>query len=592
MPSEEAAAGVNPVMTAFERFAALKGERQALVAGGSALTYAQLSLLTHKLAERLQARSSLPGEPVLVLLEDDLSRCAALFAAQLAGQAFIPLDPRNPPARLAPMLQGFPAASLVFDRRTSDLAHRLAGLTLVNLDELESVDALTAPTPVYDPQALAWIIFTSGTTGQPKGVMQSYRNCAFYIRQAVEALTLQPGARYALASPLTSHAGVVSALSVLSSGGTLFFIEPGRRSAGEILDWIAAQRITVLLIAPTLFQRMLDGPHLSDQLHTLRFLRLTGEPVTAHDIDLFNRFCHPDCVLSVGYSTSETAGITQAYYHHPASAAGQRVSVGRLQPDVQVSLIDGKGRPVAVGEPGEIVVKSAYLSPGYWDMPEQTRQVFSDLPDGRRQYRTGDLGILHVDGTLEHIGRVDSQIKILGQRVELSEIEYFLRSVPYVREAAVHPQRMDSGEWRLHAFVNVDQGSAHSSAHIRQALAEMLPDYMLPHEITVLDSLPLTRTGKIDRQALAEIVPDSIQAHEVAEPRGETELHLARIWSEVLGIPQVGRDMDFLALGGDSLRAVQVISRIRLEFRLDLSLRDVLDVSTIAGLARLVDGKR
>jgi len=595
MNDDLAPSGKNPTIAAFESYVNANGDQEAIVAEDRHLTYAQLSQRAHKLASWLQGRSKKTCQPVLALLENDIDRCIALLGVHLAGQIYLPLDPKNPEARLVLMLQTARSGSLVVDRRTAALAQRLVdvNLSLFNLNEIEPVVTPVETTHLYDPQALAWIIFTSGSTGQPKGVMQTYQNCSFYRRQAIESLHLGPGERFAVASPLTSQAGVVSTMAVLSSGGTLFFMEPGRRSASTILEWLADQRITILLIAPTVFRRVVVNPEAKEQMDSLRILRLTGEPVTKLDVDLFNQYCHSDCILSIGYGTTETGSISQAFFKHPASVDSRYVTVGTSQQKVEISLIDENDQPVAMNKPGEIVVKSKHLSPGYWDMPELTSLVFSDTPDGQRLYRTGDLGILHPDGSLEHIGRKDSQIQILGQRVEISEIEVALRSIPFVKEAAVHCYISASEEQRLVAFVAIKKTSGFGSKEIREALTLTLPGYMIPHNVTVLESLPLTRTGKIDRRALAEIDPVTAEGGtSYIGPRTDTERLLAAIWAIVLGIERVGIYTNFFELGGDSLIAVQIANQIQQEFLIELSMREILTSATIAELAIVVDGKR
>jgi len=585
----------NPTTTAFIAYANKNGGQDAVVAEDRSLTYIQLNQKAHKLAYRLHHQRDETNEPVIVLLDNDIDRFIALLGIQIAGMVYLPLDSSNPGARLTLRLQDTALESLVVNSRTTTLAHHLGGAvqSLIDLDEIESEILPAEITQPFDPHALAWIIFTSGSTGQPKGVMQTYQNCNIYTRQAIDALHMKPNQRAAIASPLTSSAGVVTSLAVLSTGGTVYFVEPGKSSARVILESMADNHITILLIAPTLFRRMVANPEAKVKLQSLRSLRLTGEAVTKGDFDLFNKYCHPECILSVGYGTTETAGICQSFFKHPASVDGEQVSVGTPHQNFEINVIDKNNQPVAINHPGVIVVKSKYISPGYWKKPHQTRLVFSETPEGHRVYRTGDLGIMRQDGSLEYLGRKDTQIKILGQRVEISEIEAALRSIPFIKEAAIHGNKSTKGEWRLEAFTVIDRESGCGPKEIREALADKLPAFMLPHIVTVLDNLPLTRTGKIDRVVLAQLTRDhGEQPQPAIAPLGDTEKLLTEMWIDVLGNDRVGRNSDFLALGGDSLSAGRIINDIYQEFQVEISLRDIMTLATIAELADLIEKKR
>jgi amino acid adenylation domain-containing protein len=579
----------NPLIELIEGVARRAGEKAALVDGERRLTYAAVSDLSARLSGRLLAGPAHAAAPVAALGPSHMEAGLALAAALRAQRPYVALDAGLPEARLAAVIETLGSGTLLAGAETAVLAD---ALRRQNFDVVSSHTGVQDAWPaaadaLYDSQALAWIVFTSGSTGRPKGVMHTFANVHHFVRRAAESLRLVEDDRVAVSFAQSSFAGFVYPLTVLQSGGTLYFVEPDKCPLPDLLRWLRAERITVLGLVPTLFRRLAKLIPKVGGLPDLRYLRLTGETVTVADVDLFRQICPPDCVLAVGYAATESAGITQAFFTQESAPRSGRVPVGFPHEGIDIDLLDPTGREVSAGEPGEIVVSGAFLSPGYWKQPDLTEAAFSQRPDGLRRYHTGDLGILRQDGALEHIGRVDSQVQISGRRVELSEIEVALRALDGISEAAVQDVRSSNGDVLLAAYAAVDGARNLDSNSIREALARTLPAYMLPARIMLMDALPLTRTGKIDRQAL----PDPLAGQPIpyVAPRTETEAVVAGIWADVLGVDRVGAHSDFLELGGDSITAMLVANGLQTRFGAHITLVHILTANTVAGVAGVVD---
>lgn len=581
----------NALLARFESFALNHRQHTAIVDGHRRLDYEHLHIITSEIARTLLENDRTADGVVAVLVQNEMDMCVGLLSTQKAGKTFIPLNLNFPETRLSSILNTLERGSILVDEATVDLASRISNenFHLIRIDNLAQTNPRAYSTPTYDPQALSWIIFTSGSTGQPKGVMQTYRNANQFTRQAIRSLQPEPTDRLAIASSLTSHAGVVFTLSTLSSGAALCLMEPSKRPITALASWLSDEKVTILAIVPTLFRRLAEKRSLHDGFATLRQLRLTGETVTSRDVTLFNRTCPADCTLAVGYGATEIGGISEAFFTQASAFADGRIPVGFAHNEVEIHLVDERNELVSINEPGEIVVISNYLSPGYWNQPDLTRSVFSDMPDGRIRYRTGDIGILGKDGALEHLGRKDSQVKISGHRVEIAEIETALLAIPAVKEAAVQSFTGADKQLRLTAYVAVEERM--SALQIRSDLAQTLPTYMIPSNIIQLDQLPLTGNGKVDRHALQERGKKGQHypfVDNIVAPRTETEEKLVTIWRDALGVDHISIHNNFFELGGDSLLGVQVVALAQ-QAGLNIALQDLYTAQTIDDLAAIID---
>ena len=579
----------HPLIDLIEGVARRTGDKAALVSGERRLTYAAVSDVTARLSARLRASGARVASPVAAVGPSHIEASLGLLAALRAQRPYVVTDADMPEARLAAVMDSLGSGTLLAGAAAAALADSLGrrSFEVLGFESDAPVGSPGAPDAPVDSQALAWIIFTSGSTGRPKGVMHTVAGAHHSVVRAAESLRLVEDDRVAVSFTPSSLAGFVYPVSVLQTGATIYFLEPDRHPLPDLLRWLREERITVLALVPTLFRRLARLMPNAGGLPDLRYVRLTGETVTVTDVDLFRHACPPDCVLGVGYASTESGAITEAFFTRQSAPRTGVVPVGHPHEGIEIDLLDATGGTVPAGEPGEIVVSGAFLSPGYWQRPDLTAEAFSQRPGGLRRYRTGDLGIRRPDGALEHVGRVDSQVQILGRRVELSEIEVALRAIDGIGEAAVQAIRRPSGDVLLAAYAAVDGTQSLDSHAIREGLARRLPAYMLPARIVLMDALPLTRTGKIDRGALTD--PFDGQPLPYVAPRTDTEAVVAGIWADVLGVDRVGVHSDFLELGGDSIAAMLVAHGLEAHFGAHLDLARILTVSTVAGVAGVVD---
>lgn len=566
-------------VTHFERRAASQPDAIAVTFEGTALSYSQLNRRANALAHQLRTLGVRPGVHVALCLERSPDLIAALLAVHKAGGAYVPLDPNFPRNRLSFMLSDSGAKVLV---TAGNAARDLAlpkGLVVFDLSSA-GADSQENPLTAAGSDDPAYVIYTSGSTGQPKGVVVSQGallNFLWSMRQ-------RPG--------LTS-ADVLAAVTTISfdiAGLELY------------LPLLVGARIE--LIAR---ERAIDGVALAARLHECGATVLQATPSTWRllvEADWrpgpgFRALCGgeglpPELAGSLIERVSELwnlYGPTETTIWSTLERVERidaPISVGRPIGNTQVYILGEAREPVPVGVPGEIWIGGAGVARGYLNRPELNAERFIADPfagsTGARLYRTGDLGRWLVDGRIEHLGRVDHQVKIRGFRVELGEIEARLAQHGAVRESAVL-LRTVGADAQLVAYFTLAPGAKAEPEELRRHLAALLPEYMLPTAYVQLEAWPLTANGKLDRQALPapSAAARTLQTYEA--PRGELELKLAHIWSEVLRVERVGRHDNFFELGGHSLLATRLVSRIRSTLDAELSIRTVFEAPTVAELA-------
>ncbi len=571
----------------FEAVARLHADRLAVAWGEERLTYAALDAAANRLARAIVAAGGEVGEPVALLLGRGVLEAVAVVAALKAGRVYAPLDPGFPPARLRDTLDDLGARLVVGDARTAELARPLLGAGRRWLDAGRVEESDGSPLGVaVDPAAPAYVLYTSGSTGRPKGVVQSHRNVLHNVRNYTDAAHLVAGDRLSMLPSLAVGAAVSDLFGALLNGAALFPRDVRAGGAAALATWLAAEAITVYHSVPTVFRqlaRRLDA----GALPALRLVKLGGEPLYRADLDLFRHRFPPDCLLYNGLGMTEMNVVRHFLADRDTRIAGDVVPVGWAVDGVEVVLLaraeDARGA-------GEIAIRSRHLPLGYWRQPELTAAAFTPEPGepGVRLYRTGDLGRLDADGCLEHLGRVDQQVKIRGARVELVEVEGALVRHPAVREAVVTAVETRPGAKRLLAHVvAADPAAPPTRGALRAFLGGTLPAHMIPATFVAVEALPRTPGGKVDRGALAG--PPPRPAAPVA-PRDALELAIARVWEDLLRAGPVGVDDDFFELGGDSLLAVELLARLEALAGRTLSPATLLAAPTVARLAEALRG--
>jgi amino acid adenylation domain-containing protein len=600
--SRSAAPDNDPPTFVHERFAEqarLTPDRPAAIgAAGESLSYAELDAAASRLANHLEQLGVAGGQRVGVCMERTPSMILALLAIIKAGGAYVPLNYDHPRARISHQLRDAEARALITEEHLLDGLPPLDGVCVCVDRDAEAIDACPSERPVRAVQGedLVYVMYTSGSTGAPKGVAITHANLANYAAAICERLgdTGDATARtFGVISSISTDLGNTSIFAPLVSGGSVRLISAEASMDGETLAReLDGERLDVLKIAPSHLRALLAAG--TEQALPREWLIVGGEALSwelAEEV----RALSPDCRILNHYGPTETT-IGCTTYPVDAQPRGDALTVpiGFPLARTRTYVLDSRLEPVPAGVPGELCVAGEGVAAGYVGTDEQAAERFTTDPfadadaDSPRMYRTGDRVRMLRDGAIEFLGRVDDQLKIRGFRVEPAEVEAALLGHAGVRQAAVCAEDDERGGVRLVAYL-VAPGSP-PVGELRAFLGEIVPDHMIPSAFMTVDALPLTASGKVDRQALADIA--EVQAAREAEyvaPRDEVERQIATIWEELLGVERVGALDDFFALGGHSLLATQATMRIRSMYG-DISLRALLAAPTVAALADVIRG--
>lgn len=577
-----------PVRDAFREQVARHPDRTAVIAGGRRISYGDLAERARRVAGALQAEGACPQAPVAFLLDHDVDTVAAVLGVMEIGGVALGLDPWAPQARSAAILEDATADVIVTRGPHVAAARRLAGSRrIVDLDAVESSTAPGGPASPLAPDALAYLLYTSGSTGSPKGVIHTQRTISRAALGYANGFRITAEDRIGCAASLGVAQGVVAMFCALLRGATFCPFDLRAGGLAGMAAWLARDEVTLLIAAAPVFRQLaqeLTGP---EAFPRLRLVKLGSEQVRATDVALHRRHFVPSCLFANALGCSEMLGVTQHILPGDAEVDGEVVPIGAPEDGIAVLLLDEEGAEVSAGEVGEIAIKSRYLSPGYWRRPEQTAAAFLDVEDGERLYRTGDLGRRRPDGCLEHLGRTGFRVKINGVRVELEEVEAALAAHAGVHAAAA-VTRIEGDETRLIAYVVVGT-PAPTAGELRRHLRRILPDAAVPSAFVFLEAMPFLGSGKVDRHALATCTGQRppMEAAFVA-PRTPFEQAIASVWTEVLRVERVGVLDDFFDLGGTSLSAMQATSRVADRLGIEVAVQALFEHPTVESLAAAV----
>ena len=578
------------IVARFERQVQDYPDRLALKSGDRALTYAALNRAANRIAHALLARCGEAPEPIGILLTPGIAPVVAILGILKAGKFYVPLDPGRPQERLAAIVgDAGPRIILTDHTNVASVRSLVDGRAqLINIDALSPASDCN-PGLAIAPDAYAYLLYTSGSTGQPKGVIQNHRNVLHQLASYAKGLTIAVEDRLTLLHSYGFSASRLDIFGALLSGAGLFHFSVADEGLANLARWLREEEITLLHWVPSAFRQFAGVLDDSEQFPSLRFIVLGSEALSVRDIASYKKHFSPDCVLVNRFGTTETGNITWHFIDKQTALTGGTVPVGRAIEDTEVLLLNETGKEVADGEAGEIAVKSRYLPPGYWRRPELTHAAFTFDASGIGLYRTGDLGYRLADGSLVCAGRKDFQVKVRGYRIETAEIESALMQHAEVKQAAVVACDDECGDKRLIAYV---VGAGLQLDKLRADLKAKLPDYMMPSSFVALDQMPLTPNGKLDRKALPR--PDNARSDAVAyaAPRTLLEQQLVAIFAAVLKIDRVGIRDKFFDLGGHSLLAMQIVSRIREALKIEVPLLALFEAPTVADLATSIETMR
>ncbi len=570
------------IVTRFARVVAAHADGIAISTDSVQWTYAELdwrsTAIAHLIAQRNPA-----GRVLALLMNHGAPLVAAILGVLKAGKIYLALDPADPSATHRALLSEAEATLLIADEANASLAKVLTEKSSVlELGPLSTEASSSTTLPNVTSEAGAWLMFTSGSSGRPKGVWQNHAGVVHQADVYSRLVGIAANDRLSLLTSCNLAASATALFGALLNGATLCPFHLRSRGIDRLASWIIEQKISIYHSVPTVFRHLIRAAGERNVFESVRWIRLGGEPVLRSDVDLFQKSTLRHTRLLHAYSSTETGLVAATVIDHETQMEG-RVPVGKPMPEASVTLLgaeDGSAQPDDIGK---IVVSGPGIARGYWR--QENGQAGFQLMDGRHSFVTNDLGRFLPDGTLEHLGRSDSVVKIRGRRIDIAEVEAALRSLDSVNEAAVAAFANAEGEQRLIAFVIFKSGEVETS-RLREELRTRLPDAMMPSEFVAVSELPQTSGGKLDRKALREPKSPRIETGRRLMPRDGIERKVARIWESVLGIEGIGRREDFFELGGTSIHSPQVISRIEQAFNVALPLSVLSEHGTIVQLAQ------
>jgi amino acid adenylation domain-containing protein/non-ribosomal peptide synthase protein (TIGR01720 family) len=561
--------------------------REAVVCGDVRLAYADVERMANQAAGWLRARGAAPNTLIAIVMEKGWEQVVAALAVQKAGAAYLPICPSLPPERVRLLLQQSEAALVLTQEKVDADVTWPDGLQrLVVSEKALAGMPSTRLEPVQRATDLAYVIFTSGSTGTPKGVMIDHRGAVNTILDVNERFAVSASDRVLGVSSLSFDLSVWDVFGTLAVGGTL--VLPAGRSAKDPAAWadlVSRERVTVWNSVPQLLGLLLDGA--SDdvsRLATLRLAMLSGDWIPLPLPDRARAAIPGLSIWSLGGAT-EGSIWSICFPVHEVDPTWRSVPYGRGMRGQDVYVLDESLARCAPGVTGELYIAGIGVALGYWRDEARTRERFSTHPStGERLYRTGDLGRYYADGVIEFLGRADTQVKLNGYRVELGEIEAVIARHAQVEAAAVVVREDRPGDRRLVAYVVPRPAERPTTTDLKAFCAAQLPEYMVPQLVLLLDALPLSDNGKVDRKKLPAPTTRPEDARPIVAPRTDAEAILARAFAGVLGVEPVGIDDNLFDFGGDSVKSIQIGARARAE-GLAVGPRDVLEHQTIRAIA-------
>jgi amino acid adenylation domain-containing protein len=553
------------------------------------LTYAQLNRRANRLAHALRAHGIRPDDRVALCGERSIDLVVGALAILKSGGAYVPLDPRYPTERLSFMLADSAPVAVLGSKaflRDAAIIERPAIALDEEIDQPESNPVV----PGLTSRNLAYIVYTSGSTGRPKGVMIEHRSV---LRLVINTTPVQIGPSDCVvhcASP--SFDGTTWELwaPLLHGAQVLVIPQCVLLNPPALNQMLVEHRATAMFLTVAVFHEYVDA--LEPAFGQLRCLLAGGDTLNPAAVArLMSKTVRPRRFFNV-YGPSETTTFATMFEISPEAADMRPVPIGSPMANTSVYILDPNLAPVSVGKPGEIYIGGPGVAREYLNRPELTAErfiadPFSGAEDGRL-YRSGDLGQWREDGNIEFLGRNDLQVKIRGNRVELGEIEAQLAAAPGVRDVAVLAGEDTAGVRRLVAYVTSNREATLSPPSLRALATTRLPDYMVPAAYVVLDKMPLTANGKIDRQALPAPDDDAFVTRQYEQPQGKDEVTLAHIWQETLGLARVGRQDNFFELGGDSMRVMKLMGKVADAFSIDFPFAAVFQYPTFSQMMEYI----
>lgn len=599
----------------FSQTAEKFSNNTAIDCGEQKFTYSEIEAQSNKLANFLIEHGAIKGSIVAILAEDSVKVIIAIIGILKAGCVFVPLVPNLPEHRINTIVaeaspQWFVVDAVGLKKISNGRIVEFSQSPVICLEETQVIEKFPAlnyhlhdytkysqvekPNVQLEPDDMCYLYFTSGSTGKPKGIAGRLKAIAHFINWEIETFKIKEFTRFSQLINPTFDAFLRDIFVPLCSGGVVCIPKEIDTilDARRLIEWIDDREINLIHCVPSLFRSILNEDLDPKSFSSLQYILLSGEPLLPGDVSRWMDVYGDRIQLVNLYGASETTMTKFFYFVKPTDRQRRFIPIGKPMDGAAALVVDDRGRVCPPGMVGEIYIRTPYRTLGYYQQPELTNQVFIPNPFSNNPndivYKTGDLGRILEDGNFECLGRRDGQVKIRGVRIELGEIENQLRLHPLVKDVAVVDRDDTNGNKYLCAYIVLKEEL--EAGNLRDFLLESLPESMIPSVFVVMDALPRTISGKVDRRSLP--APNRQQNRTFVPPRTPVEAQLAQIWIQILNLDRVGLNDNFFELGGHSLNATQLLSRIGKAFQIELPLRSLFESPTLATQAESIETLR
>ena len=575
----------------FEQVAEQLPDQIAIEFGDQKMTYSELNAQANHVAHTILNEVDEKEARISFFLEHGLSQIIALLGTIKACKPYVALDTHFPAERNQYMLKDSGSRLLVTNSLNLSQARALAGdIKLLNIDEIDKEGRSGNPTRDRDPDSMVFIMYTSGSTGEPKGVIHTNRGIVHYIKRFSEAIGTNTSDRIAFYYSISFSAHTMPILTALLNGATLMIYDLRKDNLSEFAKWLRSQKVTATLMIPSTLRHFQAVLNQNFKMPAMRQLWIGGETLYRSDVDKIRKHLKKHSIVINLYASSEA--FFSRYYTMDQDTVIKTniVPIGYYVEDMDIDIVDEELKRVDPNQVGEILIKSPYLATGYLNKPDQTSEDFIfEEETGIIKFRSKDLGYKQSDGCIVHIGRSDSMVKVRGYRVDLGEIENNLLQHKNLKEASVQLKENPYGTKHIVAYVVAKDDSSIDFEYLKMGILRMLPEYMVPSYFVQLKSLPRNEIGKLDKKAIPD--PDWNRFDKdkvIIQPKNAIEYELQEIFQRILEVQPISMDDNILDLGADSLRLFVAFDEIEKKYGKKLNIDSFVENPTLTHLAKVM----